>query len=190
MRLLVDTVIALILVAILGAVLWTQRLDQQRLEQVALVQQAMAALESQALYRAAIGEVHATSAGFAHHLSPAWFDHLPQNPLVDHREVPWVDSHEDVGPDRLNPRHIVADSHHAGFWYNPYRGLIRARVPMQLTWASTVELYNLVNGTTLRVEEVDWHGAQICLEDSVDPTTTTVEAGDPVLRALGGAPMQ
>lgn len=206
MRLLVDTVIALLLLAVLGTILWHQRADRHRAEQIAMVQQAMQAIESQSLYRAAIGDARASNAGYSDHLNPAWFDHLPNNVLVDHREVPWLDSREDVGPDTLHPRHIVADSHHAAFWYNPYRGTIRARVPAQMSWEQTVELYNQVNGTAIRVDQVEWATAAACatkLTDTataLDPSNLTPGApgapgatlaptggSDPLLRALGRA---
>ena len=62
MRLIVDTVIALLLVAVLGTILWDQREDRERAQSIALVQQAMEAIESQSLYRAAIGDARASAA--------------------------------------------------------------------------------------------------------------------------------
>ena len=182
MRLMLDTIVALLLVGLLGGLLWLQRQEQMQQHHIEQVQHALRALESQALYRAAVGDAQATPVGFADRLLPEWFDRLPHNSLVDPKEVPWLDATEDATRDHVNPKHIVADSHHAAFWYNPHRGIIRARVPMQFTWDETVALYNAVNGTGLRVEQIDWVGALTC---GTQVTTVDEPMGDPVLRDFG-----
>ena len=38
----------------------------------------------------------------------------------------------------------------AQFWYNPRHGVIRARVPMAMSDAETLAIYNQVNGSNLQ----------------------------------------
>jgi hypothetical protein len=157
MRLVVDTLIAVMLIAVLGGLLLRQRSEQSMLERIGLVQQSIRAIESQALYRAAVGDAEGTPRGFARLMDAAWFEHVPQNELIaDHAIRPWVDLSPDDQPDRLNPAHVVAEGPLASFWYNAERGVVRARVPDQMSQQATVDLYNLVNGTSLRVDDVDW----------------------------------
>jgi hypothetical protein len=141
-------------VAILGTLVVRQQAQRRRLASIEVVQEAMRAMESQALYRAALRDVPTTAIGYAVRIEREWFEFAPQNLLVA-GDCPWIDQLEDVGPEMFNPRHIIADEHHAGFWYNPHRGIIRARVPELFTAADTLALYNLVNGTHLRLEQVD-----------------------------------
>ena len=52
--------------------------------------------------------------------------------------------------DYLHPHNLVAgDSSIAGFWYNPYQGLVRARVPPGVSDATVLKLYNEINDCTL-----------------------------------------
>jgi hypothetical protein len=37
----------------------------------------------------------------------------------------------------------------AAFWYNPYKGILRARVPYDISDERALDLYNRVNGTSV-----------------------------------------
>lgn len=162
MRLMVDSVIAVMLIGILGGVLWNHRLEQQEIDHVLSVQESMSAIMAQSMLHAASGQAAASPAGYALTVNPEWFERAPGNMLLLSERViaPWLEPVEHAQQNTFNPRRIVADERHAAFWYNPFRCLIRARVPMRLSQEETIELYNLVNGTALRVEDVDWPGAQ------------------------------
>lgn len=159
MRLLVDVLIVVMLTGALTGLLWYQHAEQNRLDRVEAVQRAIRVIESESLYRAALGEVASTPRGYARVIRAAWFDRQPTNLLAEDQEAApsWLE-HIDFQSerDRANPRQIVADREHAPFWYNPYRGVVRARVSMQLSRRMTVRLYNTINGTALRVEQVRW----------------------------------
>ena len=79
-------------------------------------------------------------------IDPKWFPSgVPQNPLLTGPH-PWISicSVEDRLLD--HPRNpLAADSQTAQFWYNPYRGLIRARIPADLNEADALALYNFIN---------------------------------------------
>lgn len=165
MRLLIDTLIALMLAGILGAVVLDHRQDRHQLDRVAAVQQAVRAIQSQSLWRAAMGETPKMPNGYSRRIDAAWFDHVPRNVLVESEGLAyqWLDYSPDRGGSNewFDPPCIVAAVGHAAFWYNPHRGIVRARVPMQFTQQDTVDLYNLVNGTNLRVADCRWDFKQV-----------------------------
>jgi hypothetical protein len=193
MRLLVDTMIALTLVGVLAAILLQQRQSQEQLERVAAVQEAIRAIQSQALYRAAIQDSEALSNGYSRFIDAAWFDRPPRNLLLDSGAYRWVDYPDEQGRERFNPLNIVASGQRGAFWYNGYRGIVRARVPLQATEQATVDLYNLVNGTSLRVTDCRWNapGAADPSGDgkplAAHPAPRAPEPADAILRDFGAA---
>jgi len=156
MRLFIDTLLALTLIVVLGGIVWYQRQQQSWLENVTAVQDAMRAIESTALYHGALGEIETTDLGYARQIDPSWFDARPINRFFTDEARPWIDLVDQSDRGRFDPEQIISEGSLAAFWYNPWRGLIRARVPAQLSQRDTLELYNLVNGTSLRIEDVDW----------------------------------
>src|SRR5262249_12261162 len=44
---------------------------------------------------------------------------------------------------------LTLDAHVASFWYNPYQGIVRARVPVLISDEKALDLYNTINGTHL-----------------------------------------
>jgi len=156
MRLIVDTVIALALVVVLAVVLVRQRQERVQLERVAAVQESIRTIQTQALYRAALKDVEVLPNGYARFIDVSWFNPTPSNVLLDGGAYRWIDYPDDSGHERFNPLYIVAQGQRGAFWYNGHRGIVRARVPRQSTDQDTVELYNLVNGTSLRVGDCRW----------------------------------
>ena len=163
MRLVLDSLIALMLVGILGAVLVHYRQQQQRLETVRFVHRSLADLHEQATYHRALATAaHADDteaiarrkqapddAPFPRHISPNWFGpKLPLNVLADTRQ-PWIDLAPKDDLSAHPPDPVLRGMGQAGFWYNPSRGIFRARVPPQLSEQATLNLYNRVNGTAL-----------------------------------------
>ena len=159
MRLIVDSLIALMLVAILGTVLLHYRQQQREFEQLSVVHRALAQLHEQTRYYRAMEQVHQAKqrhtrtlnpkTAFPEYISPMWFDgELPLNVLVPLRQ-PWLDlaAAEDDGVHPPDP--VITQPHQAGFWYNPQQGIFRARVPAQFSEQSTLDLYNRANGTSL-----------------------------------------
>lgn len=156
MRLFVDSVLAIMLIGVLATLLWFQHHQDDFIDEIAATQHSMQVIESQCLYRAAVGDVPAAGRGFAEKIDPTWFDQRPVNTFFDHEAIPWVEQVADDQHEAWNPSRIVGANRRAAFWYNPFRGVLRARVPMQISQQATVDLYNLVNGTSLRVDDVDW----------------------------------
>lgn len=157
MRLVVDSLIAVMLLAVLAAVLWQQRAQADRIERVEATQHAIRAIESQALFQASLGQVEVTRRGFPLAIDPAWFTRPPANAVAPDAER-WIDSADAGDAQRFQPDAIIIDGGQPAFWYNAHRGVVRARVAMQASERATIDLYNLVNGTSLRVDDVDWPG--------------------------------
>lgn len=179
MRLILDTLVALILVAVLAGLLWQLREEQVHWSRVEQVRQAIQVIQSQSLYHAAVGDVEATPHGHSRRIEADWFDPRPENSLL--RETPhrWLDRAEKEDYDRFDPPRIVADRSRAAFWYNPGRGLIRARVPMQLSHQATVDLYNLVNDAMVGVEDVEWSSSNVQAGgETADPTSNNAVLRD------------
>jgi len=152
-RLLIDAAIILAIAAVIvGYYLYSQH--QIGLEhRIVAVQRAIGDIQAEAIYRGATGRVDHLPNGYPVRIETAWFDQLPVNSLVG-SDVPWL---QIVGREQrnlVNPPDIVATKHAAAFWYNPYRGLIRARVPAQYNAEATVKLYNRINNTRVDITQV------------------------------------
>ena len=151
MRLMIDTLIALLAVAVLSTVLVAQHRERREISEFDAAHRALASLHQQLVYQAALGEVTLTHTGFPQRLDPAWFGHeLPVNPLAPPPDWPWADVAQPGDRNDHPPDPVLVEPGQAGFWYNPNRGIVRLRVPEQLSRARTLELYNALNNSALR----------------------------------------
>lgn len=84
-------------------------------------------------------------------IKPDWFGpDVPRNPLLPLAH-PWLEIAAREEHDQSHPRDLVAaDRGTATFWYNPKTGIVRARVPASASDASTLQLYNYINNSSLR----------------------------------------
>jgi len=149
MRRVVDMLIVMLLVAVMAGLVWHYRSEQGDLRDYRAVHDAISKLYEKALIQGSVGE-QSTKAGFPLMMHAKWFgDSLPINVAVPDSQ-PWID----IAPlgDMADhpPDPVVFNEEQAGFWYNPNRGLFRARVPMQFTDEETLELYNQLNNTALK----------------------------------------
>jgi len=149
MRLLIDSMIlAMVLVILIGAVAYRYSLDRQD-EQLVVVQEGLDRFQDRLEFHSALWMAQEGTVGnYPPQIMPHWFEQaLPQNSLIAGKR-PWLDI-APVGDYNDHPPDPLADGEQAAFWYNPERGIIRARVPQQGTDRMTLELYNRVNGTSL-----------------------------------------
>lgn len=100
--------------------------------------------------RAATKDVELNGRGWPVTIDPSWFqDEAPRNPLVS-PDRPWVEIAPPEDADLSHPHvRVTLDERFASFWYNPYQGIVRARVPLRINDELSLALYNQVNGTTL-----------------------------------------
>ena len=80
----------------------------------------------------------------------AWFSgNLPVNPLLAGGH-PWVEVAGESVRELTHPvRRMATGTNVAQFWYNPYKGVLRARVPADVSEATGMDLYNRVNDCDL-----------------------------------------
>jgi len=150
MRLILDSLMAVVLAALLAGILLHQRHEQQQQRDVETVRANVRLIQQQIMLQSALERVPRNEYGFPITIDPQWFgDLVPRNPLLglDH---PWM---EVAGPDEARLTHpIVRTGDHpstACFWYNPITGTVRARVPHIVSDQRTLHLYNFVNGCAL-----------------------------------------
>jgi len=150
MRIVIDTLVALMLAGILAGVTLHTR-DRQDDEMTAQSLQAnVESLNREVQLRAALGQVDLSESGFPKTVDPEWFkEGLPRNPLLDDGR-PWMEIAPIEQRDAEHPPDITPTTKlTASFWYNPYQGVVRARVPVGQSDTRTLMLYNFVNGTDL-----------------------------------------
>ena len=87
-----------------------------------------------------LGQRDTRSTPFPARISPLWFDRdVPFNSLVSGRQ-PWIDVAPPGDMTDNPPDPVIQKAEQAGFWYNPNRGIIRARVIPQFTEVDTLNL--------------------------------------------------
>lgn len=136
--------------------------------------------------RAATKDVELNGRGWPVTIDPAWFDGDPPRNRLLTGDRPWV---EVAGPEDAHLRdpvvRVALDERFASFWYNPYQGIVRARVPLEINDKLTLELYNTVNGTALTTIYQDWSVSAHAPEEAPNPpkpemeTTASVDPVDP-----------
>ena len=147
MRLLMDSLIALTILAVLAGVLWQTRTDYEAQTRQELTRSEVTRFQQQIRLQAVLHGGEHGERTYPASIEPGWFEgNLPVNPLLEPGH-PWVEvasaqqRHLAHPPDR-----IASNLEMAAFWYNPHTGVIRARVPAAISDARAMELYNLVNG--------------------------------------------
>jgi len=150
MRLILDSLVALMLIGILsGLVLYTR--SERRLEDnIELARAEVERFQSQIMLQAAMEKTEMSQRGYPVSIDAAWFaGNLPINPLLGPSH-PWVEIAGDTERDLQHPRNRIAFDHAtAQYWYSPHTGVVRARVPAEVSDAMALRLYNRVNGSSL-----------------------------------------
>lgn len=178
MRLLIDSLMAVMLAALLAGILLYQRSEAQYQEDVSTTRASVRMIQQQVTFQAALAQTARNEFGFPRSVDPMWFhETLPRNELLG-GEGPWM---EIAGPDErllLHPRQRIADGPGvATFWYNPSTGVVRARIPHLVSDARTLEVYNYVNNSSLS----DLFGTSptaTAKDGEVEPTTPTVRRNE------------
>jgi type II secretory pathway pseudopilin PulG len=145
MRLLVHALVTLMIAALLGGLVYSDRMEQQsrivRTQTREQLQRFRQQIDLQMTLSAAGQRVT-----YPESIDPSWFGKdRPANAMLEPGH-PWVEvaGSEDAG--RKHPATIVAsDKTIAAFWYNPANGVIRARVPVAIRDSQALEAYNEVN---------------------------------------------
>ncbi|MCA9283626.1 MAG: hypothetical protein KDA22_00310 [Phycisphaerales bacterium] len=149
MRLLIDSLVALMLAGVLAGVIVASRDDERMEQRVQAASSELWRLKEEVMLQAALQRDGLASVP-PKEIDPRWFHQdPPRNPLLED-DRPWIDIARGVERTLEHPVDKAAlDRNAALFWYNPSTGALRARVPLQVSDADTLELYNRVNGTAL-----------------------------------------
>ncbi len=150
MRLLIDTLIALMLTGLLAGVVVHNRATRDMEDTVELARAEVSRFKSQILLQAALERVELTKCGYPATVDVEWFvGDLPVNPLLGPGH-PWLEIANQLQADLEHPEiRTAADHGVAQFWYSPYRGHLRARVPAGTSDATALQLYNRINDCQL-----------------------------------------
>ncbi|UCD74706.1 MAG: hypothetical protein JSV91_13070 [Phycisphaerales bacterium] len=150
MRLLKDTLVALMLVGILAGILWYNRTDRSEQAVLDAVRDDVRRFQQEILLQATLKEVELTERGYPRTVDPAWFgDDMPTNDLLGPSH-PWL---EIAGPEQCDLHHppqlVAGDDSLAAYWYNPLTGSLKARVPVEISDARALRIYNYINDSGL-----------------------------------------
>lgn len=155
MRLVVDLVVLLAILTGGAGYWWTQHQQVAMRRQIDQVRQSMREIHNVAMLHGGQGDVPVHASGYPLKIEATWFATPPVNGLAADHAL-WLAVAEPERYAATNPRNIVASDQRAAFWYNPARGIIRARVPRQITEDATMDLYNRINATSLSRDDVTW----------------------------------
>jgi hypothetical protein len=150
MRTLVNIVAVLLVAATaLGLSVWA---GVQAREELCLKQtrDSLTRLESEVRRRASLGGIELSATGYPMTIKPEWFEEdVPRHMLLDEAR-PWVEiAPSDEATLDHPPVRVDVIGGLAAFWYNPAKGVVRARVPASVSDRATLEMYNKINGSEL-----------------------------------------
>jgi hypothetical protein len=176
MRWMRDVVAAIGLVAVVGGTLYIQREHREEESIFQTAQGDVRRMEMEIKYRAATKTTDLNARGWPVTVDPSWFKGSPPiNSLLDD-DRPWVEVAGTNQAELLHPPvRMAVDNQLAAFWYNPYQGVIRARVPVMVSDEKATDLYNRVNGVVMPSIFV-----RESVADRVKPVTPPAPATDDV----------
>lgn len=148
MRFALNCLVALMLAGILAGVVLSERSGDNELAQLDEVRAEVARFQQQIVVQSAL--ITDSPTGYAESIDPDWFHgDMPSNVLVEDHS-PWV---EIAGRAQASMQHppdrVALDDSIARFWYNPYQGIVRARVPGGISDAKALDWYNYINDCQL-----------------------------------------
>jgi hypothetical protein len=134
-----------------GAIFGVRALDEYTKQtQVSTCESSLSGLRQMIKRHAGLGDESLTGRGWPTTIQPEWFEEgAPRNPFLGGTR-PWI---EIATPDEALLMHPFVRCDTSGkraeFWYNPYLGIVRARVPYLRTDRETIALYNDINDSEL-----------------------------------------
>lgn len=158
MRRFVDACAGLVTLAFVGGLGWIQLGKMSDARDIAQVSDEVRRFELEIKLRAAAPDgARLTGRGWPQTVDPAWFKGDPPRNTLLSSDRPWVEVASAEQSHLLHPPvRIGTTSDIAGFWYNPYQGVLRARVPFTVSDEEAIRLYNRLNGTELASIFASW----------------------------------
>ena len=149
MRRLVDVVCALFIIGVVASILYFNSQTARQRHTIAGVADDLRRFRDAIELHGAAGS-GTNARGWPATIDPAWFgSNPPRNELVT-PDRPWVElaTEDEAGLSDPDVR-MTLNTRLASFWYNPYQGIIRARVPVEISDERALANYNAINGTHL-----------------------------------------
>ncbi|MFM7260756.1 MAG: hypothetical protein ACKO3W_09150, partial [bacterium] len=108
---------------------------------------SIAQIEAELGIRSALGKAELNEFGHPSSVDRSWFDEVPPCNALACDNAPWIECALPFERGREHPRDpTFRGGRGAMFWYNPWRGVVRARVPESASDEATRALYAEVNG--------------------------------------------
>ena len=173
MRMILNTIAAALIMALLAGAWLHDRAHRQEDEVIAVTRADVQRLLREAKVRGAMEEVDRNGRGWPLTIDPTWFKGSPPMNRLLSPDRPWL---EVAGPEEADLEHpqirVAVDRTVAAFWYNPYQGIVRARVPVLVSDEEATQLYNRINGTTLTSIFTREAPTQTTMPKAAAPATT------------------
>ena len=150
MRRVVDVAAVLMAVGMISAISWAIDGRMKSYQAVQKVASETERFRQMIAMRAAGSNADLNPRGWPKTIDPSWFtEGPPRNTLVT-PERPWVEIATEDEAQLSNPMiRMTVNPSLASFWYNPYQGIVRARVPVTISDREALDWYNTINGTNL-----------------------------------------
>jgi hypothetical protein len=150
----------------------------KREKEVQTVQDSLRRFDQMLSMRAAAKDTPMSGRGWPLTMDATWFGNDPPRNVLLTPDRPWI---EVAAASEAHLKHpnirVAADYKTAAFWYNPYQGILRARVPYEISDERAREMYNLINQTT--VDSI--YGTEMARQPEFDFVGPPVElAGTPI----------
>ncbi len=186
MRLLINSMTLVMALVILVATVGYHRAKILQEQNMLTVQRGLDQFDEHLMFHGALWQSEQKEAvgDYPPQVMPAWFkDGQPSNPLLV-GDRPWINIAPADDYSKHPPDPLVDDLRQAAFWYNPNNGIVRARVPRQVSDRLTLALYNDANFTGLTTLPWDDGPDRVPLAFNPNPVTTGLHAS-PIKHATG-----
>jgi hypothetical protein len=143
-----STIVAAI--ALTAMLAWHFSGQFKREKEVQAVRESIREMEKMLAMRAAAKDTPLTRNGWPTSVDVTWFNGAPPLNVLVSPDRPWVEIAPEEEAHLRDPNlRVASDWRTAGFWYNPYLGIVRARVPYEINDERAREMYNQINGTSV-----------------------------------------
>jgi hypothetical protein len=158
----------MVLIALAGAVgayVYQRAAIEREMSMVDSTRIALMDLNQRMRYLKATERIELNDFGWPELIDPRWFKgETPRNSMLSARH-PWLEVASTMEYALDHPvQRVAINERLAGLWYNPAKGILRARVPQTVSDKKAIELYNRVNGAKI-VELFDSSPKRRILED-------------------------
>ncbi len=171
MRVLIDSMIAVMLAGLIVGMMAYRHTSQRQQRHEQTVRASLSQMREQVSFHGAIEQGEQDEAVHPPQIQPRWFiNGVPGNPLTS-KDQPWMDIAPANDFADQPPDPIVTRPGQAAFWYNPNLGVVRARVPQRVSERLTLELYNQVNEISLSALPYDRDADRVPLAFNPSPVT-------------------